>query len=60
MKTTREEPREDGPLCGWQTAYGMPWSEYCAERKVPGKPYCAEHMQDLADLYPNDPALKRK
>lgn len=37
--------------CGWQTAYGLPHARFCAQPRAPGKPHCAEHMADLAELY---------
>lgn len=45
MKTHRHEPDPAGPLCGYQTAYGMPWNGYCAEPKARGRYFCAEHDQ---------------
>ncbi|MER0477039.1 hypothetical protein ABR737_01470 [Streptomyces sp. Edi2] len=39
--------------CGWQTAYGMPWEEYCAAPKAVGDDYCPEHERDLAETYPH-------
>jgi hypothetical protein len=44
-RTTRTEPDPGGQICGYQIAYGMPWSEYCAERKARGKYFCDEHHQ---------------
>jgi hypothetical protein len=42
-KTQRTDPDPGGQTCGYQIAYGMPWSEYCAERKAHGKYFCTEH-----------------
>ena len=42
-KTTRTEPDPSGQICGYQIAHGMPWSEYCGERKAPSEYFCAEH-----------------
>lgn len=39
--TTEPDPR--GQTCGYQIAHGMPWNEYCAEPKAPGKYFCTEH-----------------
>jgi hypothetical protein len=35
----------DAGKCGYQTAYGMPWTAYCKEPSVPNADfgYCAEH-----------------
>ncbi|MFJ6566610.1 hypothetical protein ACIQNU_04270 [Streptomyces sp. NPDC091292] len=52
-KTTRTEPDLTGQICGYQIAYGMPWSEYCAEPKARGKYFCSEH--DLAVLEEDGP-----
>ncbi|MEV6421866.1 hypothetical protein [Streptomyces sp. NPDC051662] len=35
--------------CGWQTAYGMPWTEFCTAPKGEGDDYCPEHERDLAE-----------
>lgn len=43
MKFTRIEPDRGSQTCGYQIAHGMPWNEYCAERKAPGKYFCEEH-----------------
>jgi hypothetical protein len=42
--------------CGWQTAYGLPWDEYCgvslpAEDRI----FCDKHERDAVDNYPNLP-----
>jgi hypothetical protein len=48
-KTIREEPDPGGQICGYQSAYGMPWSEYCGERKARGKYFCNEHHQTVLE-----------
>ncbi|WP_255951559.1 hypothetical protein [Streptomyces odontomachi] len=50
-KTTRTEPDPAGQICGDQVAYGMPWNEYCAEPKAPGKYFCAEHDLESLEEY---------
>jgi hypothetical protein len=37
-------------LCIWQTAHGLPWSEYCTKRATRGH-LCREHCRDLIELY---------
>lgn len=39
--------------CEWQTGYGLPWTETCGAELDGDEPWCAEHVQTLADLYPN-------
>lgn len=36
--------------CGYQTAYGLPWSEYCQEASNPLADFghCTEHANDVA------------
>lgn len=33
--------------CSYQTAYGLPWMEWCGKRSKPGHPfgYCREHAR---------------
>jgi hypothetical protein len=38
-------------ICGWQTAYGMPYDAFCAERKGDGLPMCAEHFEQAIAEY---------
>lgn len=45
------EPSRKGQLCGWQTAYGMPWMEFCARRKAVGLYFCQEHHDDVMAEY---------
>ncbi|MBD0743566.1 hypothetical protein BG418_18505 [Streptomyces sp. CBMA152] len=45
MMTQRTNPDPGSQICGYQIAYGMPWSEYCAERKAKDKYFCADHDQ---------------
>lgn len=49
MKTTRTNPDPAGPICGYQIGYGLPWSEYCGERKAKGLYFCAEHARIVLD-----------
>jgi hypothetical protein len=44
--TTRTEPDPAGQVCGDQIAYGLPWDEYCARKKAPGKYFCAKHERE--------------
>ncbi|MFJ4902942.1 hypothetical protein [Streptomyces sp. NPDC088727] len=48
MVFTRE-PWRGGQYCGHQTAYGMPGSEFCADRKASGLAMCQQHHDDTAD-----------
>lgn len=48
-KTTRVEPNPNGQTCGYQIAYGMPWSEYCAEPKATGEYFCTEHARVVVE-----------
>ncbi|MFH8483020.1 hypothetical protein [Streptomyces sp. NPDC018055] len=45
------EPWRGGQYCGHQTAYGMPGSEFCADRKAPGLPMCQQHHDETAEEY---------
>lgn len=47
MRTLPREPWRGGQICGYQTAYGLPWSIFCGEMKKPGSPLCEEHDHDL-------------
>jgi len=51
MRTLPREPWRGSQICGWQIAYGMPRSEFCAERKAEGLVWCAEHHQDAMEDY---------
>lgn len=35
--------------CAEQTAYGLPWDEYCTAPKGEGDDYCPEHRRHLAE-----------
>ncbi|MPY47134.1 hypothetical protein [Streptomyces acidicola] len=48
-KTLRADPDPAGQICGYQIAYGMPWSEYCAERKARGKYFCEQHDREVLE-----------
>ena len=37
------EPWRGGQICGYQIAYGLPWSEFCPERKADGLYFCEKH-----------------
>jgi hypothetical protein len=37
-----DEPTDPG-LCPWQTAYGLPWAEYCGRPKDADEQHCPEH-----------------
>jgi hypothetical protein len=49
VKTLPREPWRGGQICGWQTAYGMPWSTFCGEFKKLGSPLCDEHDRDMRE-----------
>lgn len=57
-KTTRTDPDPAGQICGYQIAAGMPWNEYCAERKARSKYFCAEHdrivLEEDGAIHPYD------
>lgn len=40
--TLPREPWRGSMICGYQTAYGMPYSAFCAARKGNGLPMCEE------------------
>jgi hypothetical protein len=46
--TEREKELFDAGLCCWQTRYGLPRDEYCAEPSQPGADhgYCARHAAE--------------
>lgn len=49
MKTLPREPWRGGQICGYQTAYGLPWSVFCGESKKPGSPLCDEHDKEMRE-----------
>lgn len=49
MITLPREPWRGGQICGYQTAYGLPWSIFCGELKKPGSPACDEHDRELRE-----------
>lgn len=49
--TLPREPYRGGQICGYQMAYGMPWSEFCPDRKAKGLRACAMHDRELRDEY---------
>lgn len=50
-RTLPREPWRGSMICGYQTAYGMPWDRYCAERKGEGLPMCEEHFAQTVEEY---------
>lgn len=63
-KATRADPDPAGQICGYQIAHGMPWNEYCAERKAPGRYFCAEHarivLEEDSPVHPHSAAKGRQ
>jgi hypothetical protein len=49
MKTLPREPWRGGQICGYQTAYGLPWSVFCGEFKKLGSPLCEEHDREMRE-----------
>jgi hypothetical protein len=49
MRTLSREPWRGGQICGYQTAYGLPWSVFCGEFKKPGSPVCEEHDKEMRE-----------
>ncbi len=49
MRTLPGEPWRGGQICGWQIAYGLPWSIFCGEFKKLGSPLCEEHDRELRE-----------
>jgi hypothetical protein len=49
MRTLPREPWRGGQICGYQTAYGLPWSIFCGEFKKPGSPLCPEHDKEVRE-----------
>lgn len=49
MRTVPREPWRGSQICGWQIAYGLPWSIFCAERKGEGMYLCPEHWQEWVE-----------
>lgn len=43
MKTLPREPWRGSQICGWQIAYGLPWSRFCGEFKKLGSYLCEVH-----------------
>lgn len=41
-------------LCTTQTAYGMPWAEYCQEAPQDGALDCAEHSRETREQHGNN------
>lgn len=41
------EPWRGGQICGYQSAYGLPWSHCCPKYKKLGSPVCEEHDEWL-------------
>jgi hypothetical protein len=51
VRTLPREPWRGGQICGWQIAYGLPWSVFCGEFKKPGSPLCDEHDHEMREEY---------
>lgn len=49
MKTLPREPWRGGQICGYQTAYGLPWSVFCGEFKKLGSPLCSQHDEEMRE-----------
>jgi hypothetical protein len=49
MRTLPREPWRGGQICGWQIAYGLPWSVFCGEFKKTGSPVCDVHDEELRE-----------
>jgi len=49
MKTLSREPWRGGQICGYQIAYGLPWSIFCGEFKKQGSPACEFHDRELRE-----------
>jgi hypothetical protein len=49
MKELSREPWRGSQICGYQTAYGLPWSIFCGELKKPGSPVCKQHDRELRE-----------
>lgn len=49
MKTLPREPWRGGQICGYQIAYGLPWSIFCGEFKKPDSPACSVHDAELRE-----------
>lgn len=49
MRTLPRDPWRGGQICGYQTAYGLPWSVFCGEFKKQGSPACEEHDRDMRE-----------
>lgn len=49
MKTLSREPWRGGQICGYQSAYGLPWSVFCGEFKKLGSPLCGVHDKQMRE-----------
>lgn len=49
MRTLPREPWRGGQICGYQIAYGLPWSVFCGEFKKLGSPLCEEHDREMRE-----------
>jgi hypothetical protein len=47
----QDEDQVKDDQCGYQTAYGLPWSEYCVFPKGEGMDFCPGHERDHAEQY---------
>ncbi|ORT58116.1 hypothetical protein [Streptomyces sp. CB03238] len=46
-----EEDQVKEDECGYQAAYGLPWSEYCVYPKGHGMDFCPGHERDVHEQY---------
>jgi hypothetical protein len=48
--------------CGWQTAYGMPGTEYCGQPSQPGASFghCPEHNEEMLEGHFPDGTPRRR
>lgn len=49
MITLPREPWRGSQICGYQTAYGLPWSIFCGEFKKLNSPVCEVHDRELRE-----------
>ncbi|MET9119887.1 hypothetical protein [Streptomyces sp. NPDC004528] len=47
----QDEARVGKDQCGYQSAYGLPWSEYCIFPKGEDLDYCPGHHRDVREQY---------
>jgi len=59
MSTNARRQRQSS-RCDWQTGYGLPHTEQCTKRAIPGSPYCREHSKDFKERYPGQAYPKER